>query len=210
MTFRALLALGLLVFAPAMAADKSFSPDTNHTVIGFTASTLLFDVTGHFDRYQVKIKGDPEMPATVEIRVEIDPKSVNTANKTRDGHLRGDDFLDIASFPKIVFTSSKAWRQGSQLIVQGQLALHGKTKDLQIAFDEAAGLNGAGSPTWSYKGSLPINRQEFGVGAASVAAKISLKDEVRLNLLLVGFFEDPQPEVEKKAPTKSKASSKTK
>lgn len=167
-------------------------------------------MAGRFDRYQVKIKGDPGTPSAVEIRVDIDTKSVNTANRIRDGHLRGDDFLGVASFPKIVFTSSKVWQQGSQLIVQGQLAMHGKTKDLQIAFDEATGLNGAGSPTWSYKASLAISRQDFGIGAASVAAKISLKDEVRLNLLLVGYFEDPQPEVEKKAPSTAKSSSKTK
>jgi hypothetical protein len=46
--------------------------------------------------------------------------------------------------------------------------------------------------TWSYRATLPLDRLEFGVGAESVAAKISLKKQVELDLLLVGFFEEPQ------------------
>lgn len=203
MRLRSLLASGLLALAPLLAGDKVFTPDTTHTVIGFTASTILFEVPGRFDRYKVRISGDPETPSTVEVRLEIEARSVNTSNKMRDDHLRSDDFFDATAFPRILFTSAKAWRQGSQIVVQGTLDMHGKKKELQIAFEEAKGLNGAGMPTWSYRATLPINRQDFGIGADSVAAKISLKDEVRLNLLLVGFFNDPEPP--KKAPAKGKA-----
>lgn len=208
MRLRSMLAAGLLAFAPMFAGDQVFSVDSNHTVIGFKASTLLFDVPGRFDRYKVQILGDPDEPSTVQVRLEILAKSVNTANKMRDDHLRTEDFFDVTAFPRIVFTSTKAWRKGSQIIVQGTLFMHGKTKDLQIAFEEAKGLNGAEMPTWSYKATLPINRQEFGIGAESVAAKISLKDDVQLDLLLVGFFGDPQPEATK-APGRAKGSSKS-
>jgi hypothetical protein len=52
-------------------------------------------------------------------------------------------------------------------------------------------MNGAGTHTWSYRATLPLDRLDFGVGAESVAAKISLKRLVELDLLLVGFFEEP-------------------
>lgn len=210
MRLRTLLAVGLLTLTPLLAGDKVFTPDTNHTVIGFKAATLLFEVPGRFERYKVKIQGDPDAPSTVAIRLEIEAKSVNTANKMRDDHLRTEDFFDATSFPKIVFTSAKAWRDGDKIVVQGTLEMHGKKKDLQIAFQEAKGLNGAGMPTWSYKATLPLNRQEFGIGADSVAAKISLKDDVQLDLLLVGFFEDPKPESVKKAPAKARPAAKAK
>lgn len=203
MRFRSILVASLLALAPAIAGNKVFTPDTNHTILGFKAGTLLFDVPGAFTKYKVTIKGDPETPSTVEVRLEIETKSLNTANKTRDDHLRSDDFFDAATFPKILFTSAKAWRQGDKIVVQGTLDMHGKKKELQIAFQEAKGLNGAGMSTWAYKASLPINRQEFGIGAENVAAKISLKDDVELNLLLVGFFDDPKPEPVKKAQAKA-------
>jgi polyisoprenoid-binding protein YceI len=180
----------LLLLSPLAAGTKVFTPDTNHSIIGFKASTFLFDVPGRFEKYQVAIQGDPSDLSSVKIRVELVTKSLNTANKMRDDHLRTEDFFDATKYPKIVFTSEKAWRQGDTVVVQGNLDLHGVVKPLQISFTEAKGLNGAGMETWAYKATLPLNRKDYGIGADSVAAKISLKDEVSLNLMLVGFFND--------------------
>lgn len=151
---------------------------------------MLFEVPGRFEKYKLNIQGDPADLSTVKIKVELDSKSVNTANKMRDNHLRTEDFFDAAKYPKITFTSEKVWREGDKVQVQGTLGMHGVEKPLQITFTEATGLNGAGSPTWSYKATLNISRKDFGIGADSIAAKISLKDEVSLNLLLVGFFNE--------------------
>ena len=185
-----LLALAMLSFVSAFAGTKVFTPDTTHSVIGFKAATLLFKVEGAFDRYQVDIQGDPDALGAVKIRVAIDAASVDTKNTTRDNHLRTPDFFDVKRFPTIVFTSSKAWRQDGKVMVAGTLDLHGAKKNLTLAFDPAFGKNGAGVATWSYEASLKINRSDFGIGAESIAAKISLKDPVELNLMLVGFFHD--------------------
>jgi polyisoprenoid-binding protein YceI len=187
---QALFLSALALISPLAAGTKTFTPDTNHSFFGFKAATVLFDVPGRFERYKLNIQGDPADLTTVKIKVELDTKSVNTANKMRDDHLRTEDFFDAAKYPKITFISEKAWREGDQVQVQGILNMHGVKKPLQITFTEATGLNGAGNPTWSYKATLPISRKDFGIGADSIAAKISLKDEVSLNLLLVGFFND--------------------
>ena len=63
-------------------------------------------------------------------------------------------------------------------------------KELTLAFEPAFGKNGAGVDTWSYEASLWLKRSDFGIGADSIAAKLSLKDPVELNLMLVGFFHD--------------------
>ena len=210
MRLRSLLAAGLIVITPAFAGDKVFTPDTNHTVLGFKASTMLFDVPGRFGHYKAEIQGDPDTLSPVRVRLEIDAKSINTSNKMRDDHLRGEDFFNVGSYPKIVFTSNKAWRQGDKIVVQGTLEMHGKARDLQISFQEAKGLNGADMPTWSYKATLPLKRSDFGIGAESVAAKISLKDDIELDLLMVGFFNDPEPPQPVKAKTHSKAKAKAK
>jgi polyisoprenoid-binding protein YceI len=185
-----LSALALLCFLPAFAGTKVFTPDTTHSVIGFKAATLLFKVEGRFDRYQVDIQGDPEALGSVKIRVAIDAASVDTQNETRDNHLRTPDFFDVKRFPAIVFTSSKAWRENGKVMVAGTLEMHGVKKELTLAFDPAFGKNGAGVDTWSYEASLWIKRSDFGIGADSIAAKLSLKDPVELNLMLVGFFHD--------------------
>ena len=184
------LALAMLCFLPAFAGTKVFAPDTTHAVIGFRAATLLFKVEGRFDRYRMDIQGDPEALGAVKVDVAIDAASIDTQNATRDNHLRSADFFDVKRFPTIRFTSSKAWRQDGKVMVVGTLEMHGVKKDLTLAFEPAFGKNGAGVDTWSYEATFQLKRSDFGIGADSVAAKISLKDPVEVDLMLVGFFHD--------------------
>ena len=65
--------------------------------------------------------------------------------------------------------------------------MHGKTKLVSIPFKVARGKNGAGMDVTTYKGKLTIDRQDFGIGTDSIAAKISLEDDVDIELLIVTF-----------------------
>ena len=147
--------------------------DDNHTVIGFKASTLLFDVPGRFTRFKADIQGDPATLEGARVRIDIDARSINTANGKRDEHLRSDDFFDAAKYPKITFTSKEVRRDGDRVIVRGSLAMHGVTRDLELPFMAAEGMNGADVRTWSYRATLPLDRLDYGVGADSEAAKIT-------------------------------------
>jgi polyisoprenoid-binding protein YceI len=190
MLLRSLLP-ALLLALPLLAQTRVFRADENHTVLGFKASTLLFDVPGRFTRYKADIQGDPATLEGAQVRLDIEAKSINTANGTRDEHLRTADFFDVAKYPKITFVSSAVKREGEKVLVHGTLQMHGVSRELDLAFVAAEGMNGAGTRTWSYRATLPLDRLDFGVGAESVAAKISLKRQVELDLLLVGFFEEP-------------------
>jgi polyisoprenoid-binding protein YceI len=181
----------LLSVLPLSAQASVFRTDANHTVLGFKASTLLFDVQGRFDRFNVAVSGDPATLAGASVRIDVDARSVDTANKARDQHLRSEDFFDAAKFPHITFVSNQVRRDGDRVIVTGTLTLRGVSKELEIPFVAAEGRNGADVPTWSYRATVPLDRLAFGLGAESVAAKISLKKEVELDLLLVGSFEEP-------------------
>lgn len=186
--------LGLALASGLLAAEPQvFRVDTTHTVLGFKAQTVLFDVPGRFDRYKLQIKGTPANPADAQIQLDIETASIDTANTSRDNHLRSGDFFDAAKYPAITFTSSKVTREGDKVTVRGTLTMHGKSHDLDIPFQASEGMNGAGKPTWSYRATVPLDRLAFGVGSDSIAAKISLKQQVELNLLLVGFFEAPKP-----------------
>lgn len=201
-----LFALAALV--PALAGDPTFKADTNHTVIGFKASTILFDVPGAFRKYEAQISGDPKTAGGASVKLVLDARSIDTGVKQRDEHLRSDDFFDVAKFPKITFTSSKVWKDAGKVFVAGTLDMHGVKKELTLAFDPVNAMNGAGADTWAFKTSAKLNRKDFGIGTDSIGAKISLKDEVELNLLLVGFFEEAKaaaPAPAKKAPAKKKA-----
>jgi polyisoprenoid-binding protein YceI len=198
MIFLSRLALLAVLALPAAAQTRVFTPDTNHTVLGFKAATLLFKVDGTFRKWRTEITGNPDDPADASVKVVLYTSSISTKNKQRDEHLASEDFFDAAKYPRIIFTSSKVAKEGGKVLVTGTLDMHGVKKELTIPFEPSFGKNGAGVDTWSYEGTLKINRKDFGIGADSVAAKISLKDEVELNLLLVGFFEAPKAPAPKK------------
>jgi polyisoprenoid-binding protein YceI len=95
--------------------------------------------------------------------------------------------LDVQQHPTITFESTSVKSKGSQLTVKGKLSMHGTTKSVSIPFKVAKGKNGAGVDTRTYKGKLTIDRNDFGIGTDSIAAKISLEDEVEIKLLVVTF-----------------------
>jgi polyisoprenoid-binding protein YceI len=177
----------LLVSSTAFAAFSSLKLDTVHSKVGFTAATVLFDVDGEFGKFDVEIDGDAAKPQTVRVRASIDVASINTQNTKRDNHLKSPDFFDAAKHPKITFASTDVKAKGATLSVKGNLSMHGKTKSVTIPFKVAKGKNGAGVDTTTYKGKLTIDRNDFGIGTDSIAAKISLEDEVEIKLLLVTF-----------------------
>lgn len=201
MVLRSLMPV-LLLALPLAAQTRVFRVDDNHTVLGFKASTLLFDVPGRFMRYKADIQGAPDAPESAKVQIDIDTKSINTANQARDEHLRSADFFDIAKYPEITFTSQNVRKEGDRVVVRGTLTMHGVSRELELPFVTAEGLNGAGTRTWSYRATLPLDRLDFGLGADSVAAKLSLKRPVELDLLLVGFFVEPTPSAKPVATTK--------
>ena len=182
------LALGfLLVSSTAFAAFSALKLDRVHSKVGFTAGTVIFDVDGEFGQFDVEIDGNPAKPETVKVRASIDAASINTENVKRDNHLRSADFFDVENHPKITFASTSVKAKGNQINVKGNLSMHGKTKSVTIPFKVAKGKNGAGADVTTYKGTLTIDRNDFGVGTDSIAAKISLEDEVDIKLLIVTF-----------------------
>jgi len=176
-----------LVGSTAFAAFAPLKLDRVHSKVSFTASTLIFDVDGEFGEYSVQIDGDPSKPETVKVEASIDVASINTQNAKRDTHLKSPDFFDAAKHPKIRFASVGVKAKGGQLIVKGNLTMHGTTKLVSVPFKVAKGKNGAGVDTTTYKGKLTIDRNDFGIGTDSIAAKISLEDEVEIKLLIVTF-----------------------
>ena len=181
----------LLAAAPAFAGEKTWETDGAHTMIGFRAGTFLFDVPGKFEKYSVAITGDPAKPSAKSVRVEIDAATISTGIQKRDDHLRTDDFFDVKKFPKIIFEGKSVRKSGNKTVVDGTLEMHGVKKPLSISFDSVTAKNGAGYEETVYKGSAVISNKDYGLGAKSVAAKISLKDEVTLDIIMAGFWNDP-------------------
>ena len=112
--------------AGAYAFDKS------HTTLGFVARHMLSKVHGRFTEFDGEVKvGDTVEDSSVSI--EIKAASVQTDNEQRDGHLRGDDFLDVENYPNLTFAST-ALRvgEGSTFELDGRLTIRDVTRPVTL------------------------------------------------------------------------------
>ena len=114
------------------AALTRWSVDPENTFVEFTVKTFWgsMSVRGRFDRFDGSYKSGPD-GKTIELT--IDANSVDTANKTRDKHLRGMDFFNVAEHPYVRFTSTRIHDvSGGILHVVGLLEAAGNVVSLEF------------------------------------------------------------------------------
>jgi polyisoprenoid-binding protein YceI len=69
--------------------------DKAHSEIKFKAKHLVVStVTGYFNEFDGTVTTDRDDFSDAKIYFEADVRSINTANETRDTHLRTSDFFD--------------------------------------------------------------------------------------------------------------------
>jgi polyisoprenoid-binding protein YceI len=130
-------ALGQLTLVPdetlTVPAPGLYEIDTDHSSIRFVARHIAMSrVYGQFQEFSGQIH-IAEPFAHSQIEVLIDAASVYTNVAKRDDHLRSADFLDVARFPKLHFTSHRFSRPGgNRWLIDGELTLHGMTSDVQL------------------------------------------------------------------------------
>jgi polyisoprenoid-binding protein YceI len=107
--------------------------DPDHSAIRFVARHIAMSrVYGQFMEFSGRIY-IAERFEDSRVEVLIDAASVFTNAAKRDAHLRSADFLDVARFPKLHFTSHRFSRPGgNRWLIDGELTLHGMTSDVQL------------------------------------------------------------------------------
>lgn len=172
-------AAALTLSAAASAQAANYQIDSDHTFVVFEVGHLgIGQAMGMFR----KTTGSYD-PEAGKLNVVIDVNSLYTANKKRDDHLRGPDFFNAKQFPEIKFDSTKVEKKGDGIEITGNLTIKGKTKKVTFPMKKV----GEGKDPWGnyrtgYKGSLTIDRMDFGVDYMPDG----LSKQVTLNLAVEG------------------------
>ena len=177
----------------AITSDLSgtYTIDPAHSRIGFVARhAMITKVRGSFNEFSGTAVVDAEEPSKSSVQVAIQVGSVDTRNADRDGHLRTNDFLDIATYPEITFVSTAAELKDEDTVaLTGDLTIKGTTKSVTIDFDyEGSATDPFGNKRLGFEGKHTINRQDFGItwnatletGGVLVGDKIVLELELSL------------------------------
>jgi polyisoprenoid-binding protein YceI len=181
-----LAALAWVAPAVTRAAD-TYEIDPAHTSVQFSVRHMMIsNVRGEFTKVAGKAVGDAADPAATVVEATIDAASVDTRNQKRDDHLRSPDFLDVAEFPTITFTSRKVEKAGDGWKLTGDLTLHGVTKlvVLDVTDVTAPMKDPWGNTRIGAQATMTINRRDFGIvfNKALDGGGVLVGDEVAITI----------------------------
>ena len=163
----AMTILGLTGITPdtALAADYVIDSKGAHASINFRIKHLGYSwLTGRFDKFSGNFSFDENAPADSKVKVTIDTASVNTNHAERDKHIRSGDFLEVTKFPKASFESTSMKVTGKSAVMNGNLTLHGVTRNIAINVDYIGG----GKDPWGgfrqgFSGTAKITLADYGI-----------------------------------------------
>ncbi len=159
--------------------------DPTHSRIGFSARhAVITKVRGAFNTFEGK-GSVKDGQASIEVTINAD--SIDTRQADRDGHLKSEDFFNVAAFPHIKFVSNSVKQVGDGFVVDGNLTIKDVTKPLTIEFAyTGAATDPFGNKRVGLEGEAEINRPDFGLtwnavletGGVLVSEKIKLEFEI--------------------------------
>jgi polyisoprenoid-binding protein YceI len=153
--------------ATTTLAAGTWAGDPFHSDISFRVRHMgVGRVRGSFALTSATLTvGDGGSPSRTLVTAVIDGASVHTGNDQRDEHVRSADFLDVASYPTIEFSSSEVRDfDGESFTLVGELSLHGVTKTVELnaqfhgVTDDPTGVQRTG-----FSATTTISRAAFGV-----------------------------------------------
>jgi polyisoprenoid-binding protein YceI len=164
-----------------------YTLDVTHTRIGFSARhAMVTTVRGQFNEFEGTAHVDTANPAASSARVRIRAASIDTGNADRDGHLRSGDFLDVETFPELVFTTTAVSRTDADTFtVTGDLTIKDVTRPVTIDFDlTGSARDPFGNLRVGFEGSTTINRKDWGLtwNAALETGGVLVSDKIKLEL----------------------------
>ncbi len=159
--------------------------DPVHSTIGFVARHLMVSkVRGQFTSFEAQVVTAPN-PLDSTATATIDLSSVSTGNEMRDNDLRSTNFFDVATHPKMSFTSTGIRADGETLLLAGDLTIRGVTKPVTLAVEvNGFGPDPFGGTRAGFSAIGEIDRTDFGIsfnapvpGGVMVSERITIEIE---------------------------------
>jgi polyisoprenoid-binding protein YceI len=167
----------------------TYAIDPSHSRVGFVARhAMVTKVRGSFAEFEGQGFFDADEPANSRLALTIQATSIDTGNADRDGHLKSNDFFDMATYPEITFTSTAvSQRDAENYEVTGDLTIKGVTRPVTVDFELAGGATDPfGNQRIGLEGRTTVNRKDWGVtwnapletGGVLVGEKVTLEFDV--------------------------------
>ncbi|UWZ85203.1 YceI family protein [Occallatibacter riparius] len=170
------------------AALSTWKLDPAHSSAEFKVKHMMIsNVKGSFHSLSGTLTEHPTDKTLSSIDATIDVSSITTCNAERDAHLKSADFLDVARYPAMTFSSSKVQPNGdSGYYVTGDLTIHGETHQQTFVVEgpTAPGKDPSGNTRIGLSATTRINRKDYGLSwnAALETGGILVGDDVNITI----------------------------
>ena len=172
----------------ALPTPGTWEIDDSHSSVGFVARHFMISrVKGRFQSVsgQLTIGATPEASS---VAATMDAASIDTADATRDAHLRSPDFLDVEKYPTLEFRSTYARQlDESTLRLDGDLTIRDVTRPVSLEVSYLGLLNDpmAGERV-AFSAETEIDREDWGItwnkaletGGVLVGRKVKIELEI--------------------------------
>ncbi|MDO8963273.1 MAG: YceI family protein [Coriobacteriia bacterium] len=178
-------------------ASHRWTVDPTVSSVTFKIGHLAISkVRGTFTRWGGTLVMDDRGMADSAAEVWVETASVNTHEAARDDETRSERFLDVASFPRIMFRSTAVdVIDPSLLTMTGDLTLHGVTRPVRVeARYNGRAKDGEGRTRMGWEAELTVRREDFGLLWHPALEQVSgflLGDEIEVTIDLEAVLEEP-------------------
>jgi len=177
---------------PANAQDAGSEPspirfDRNHSTLGFNVPIVngLSKVTGKFTDFTIDLIWNETDLTASSVRLEIQVESIDTGIDGRNNHLKSDDFFDVALHPTITFESKSIRRDGLGYLADGQLTMHGVTRDVSLPLTNQTYTSDAGDSWTVFRVNYKIDRTDYGMNWKHSSVDFFVGDEIETDIVLL-------------------------
>ena len=166
----------------SFAQTSSWSADVTHSNMGFKAlhKGVAYTV-GEFRDFDLSIKTAADGFSDAEIELTIDAASINTANSSRDNHLR--EYFETEQYPNITFkTNSVTQTSENMYTLIGVFTMHGVSKEIEVQMKHLGSTQSRGKEIAGLYFTATVNRMDHGVGLdlTSVAPEVELHADIEI------------------------------
>lgn len=167
--------ISLLGWVSLANAQTGFTPVDEGSSVHFVIKNFGIRTGGDFTGLKGTIKFDPVNFSASVFDVTVDAGTIDTDNSSRDGHLRKEEYFNVARFKTIGIKSTRIVRSSvaGRFYLYGNLTIKDVTKPVEFGFGATAKEGG-----YVFDGEFTINRRDFGVGGSS----ISMADKLTVSL----------------------------
>lgn len=143
----------------------TYTIDPSHTTVEFVARHLMITkVRGRFTDFEGVVE-IADVPEQSRAEVTIQAASIDTADASRDEHVRSEEFLDAERHPTLTFRSTSVERgKGDAWKLHGELTVRGVTRPVVLDVEfEGTQTDPWGGERIGFTAATEVDREDWGL-----------------------------------------------